>query len=309
MCSSFLAHPELFLSLVASWASPMDLPTPMLPDAHKWEIAEVFSTPDGLIQFIEWFNTEDEEHLVTHETVTTASGNTFNFASNLPSLNTANRRFLIATAGFAALPGAPTPDFIMPANFINPAGDTIFYTGGDEVGFGALPSDGMTSINRSGSQQTNSPQNFAGDSGSINAASITASFSTFGTGCPVGPNGQAMTIQANPPVIGQVFTVSFQNRPNPFVNVIMGVSREIGLGVVGLPSLPWDLTQVGMNGCYLLVSADLASAFVTDDWVIQIPNFADLAGLPLNIQGLSEAPGATPLGLITSNAGAGIVGF
>ena len=309
MSSLFLAHSELFLALFASWSAPADGPPVMLPDAHKWEISEIFSSADGSIQYIEWFNTEDEEHLVTHETVTTASGGTFNFSHNLSTINTANRRMLIATAAFAALPGAPTPDYILPANFLDPAGDTIFYTGGDQVGFGALPTDGVTSINRNGNPQANSPQNFAGETGSINAAQISATFSTFGAGCPHGPNGETMTIQAHPPVIGQTFTVSFSNRPNPFVNVVMGVSNEIGFGVVGMPGLPWDLTQVGMNGCFLLVSADLASAFVTGDWVIQIPPFADLAGLPLNIQGLSEAQGATPLGLITSNAGSGVVGF
>ena len=40
---------------------------PTLADAHKWEISEIFSNADGTVQFIEWTNTEDDEHLKDFE--------------------------------------------------------------------------------------------------------------------------------------------------------------------------------------------------------------------------------------------------
>jgi len=281
----------------------------MLPDAHKWEIVEVFSTPDGSVQFIEWFNTDPDENLLSHESLSTASGSAYSFPNDLSSPNTANRRFLMATSAFAALPGAPTPDYIMPAGTLSATGDTIDYSGGDVVSFGALPNDGVTSIDRNGAQQVNSPQNFAGATGTIDAAPSSATFTTFGAGCPHGINGETMTVSANPPVLGTNFTVTFNDAPSPFVSVILGLSTEIGLGVVGQPNLPFDLSGFGLTGCSLLVSADLASEFVFPPvWVLPIPNLPEFTGLPLNVQGLSEAQGANPLGIIISNAGKGIVG-
>ena len=143
------------------------LAAPALADAHRWVISEIFSNTDGTVQFIEWAVNRNEEHLLTTETVSTASGGFFAFPNNLNSSATSNRNFIMATAAFAAIPGTPTPDYIMPNGFLNPNGDTINYTGGDIVSFGALPQDGRSSITRSGIPFPNSPRNFAGETGPL----------------------------------------------------------------------------------------------------------------------------------------------
>ena len=143
---------------------------PALADAHKWEVSEIFSNADGSVQFVEWLTNESAEHFLHNETVSTSSGGFFVFPSPLPDADTADHNFLMATAAFAAIPGAPTPDYIMPDGFLDPAGDTIDYSGGDSVSFGALPLDGKSSVTRSGTVLTNAPRNFADISGSVRLA-------------------------------------------------------------------------------------------------------------------------------------------
>ena len=94
------------------------------------------------------------------------------FPNNLPTVNTENRRFLVATVAFSQLPGAPAPDFILPANFLQISGDLVVYSGSpDEVSYNLLPTDGVLSINRAGTSGINSPTNIFGASGSVTAPS------------------------------------------------------------------------------------------------------------------------------------------
>ena len=76
----------------------------------------------------------------------------------------------MATSGFSALPGAVTPDFVIPNNFFSVTGDTLDYALGDDVFTftgGQLPLDGVTSLFADLTTDTNSPKNFAGTGGSI----------------------------------------------------------------------------------------------------------------------------------------------
>jgi hypothetical protein len=93
-------------------------------------------------------------------------GETITVAIWVPRETLCHRR--IATAGFAAL-GIVTPDYIVPAGFLFTDGATVNYAGVDSVTYGALPVDGTSSLNRSGMMGVNSPTNFAGQSGTINA--------------------------------------------------------------------------------------------------------------------------------------------
>ncbi len=150
---------------------------------HLWDITEVYSNADGSLQFIEWFTAVDTEEQLGDRVVTTES-NTFTFPNDLPSPATSGHNFLMATAGFAALPGAPAPDFIMPDGFIDVTDDTLRLRtspGGMiwetfSFGIGELPTNGIDSLIcevHSGSAcmstdvEVNSPTNFAGDSGSV----------------------------------------------------------------------------------------------------------------------------------------------
>jgi len=113
------------LSLVPYVATLLLLSTLIAPtsgaDFHKREITEVFTNATGTVQFIEFFSPDpDQEFLASQEIVTIeTNGQTFVLPSDLPSANTENRRRLIATAAFAALPAAPTPDYTIPAGFFS----------------------------------------------------------------------------------------------------------------------------------------------------------------------------------------------
>ncbi|MCA9240260.1 MAG: hypothetical protein KDA37_08675, partial [Planctomycetales bacterium] len=90
---------------------------------HFWDISEVYSNADGSVQFIELFTNANSQQFLLNHTIT-SNANTFSFPSNSPS-PTSLHHLLIATAGFGSLPGGVTPDFTLPANFFNPASDTI----------------------------------------------------------------------------------------------------------------------------------------------------------------------------------------
>ncbi|MGE3165409.1 MAG: dockerin type I repeat-containing protein [Planctomycetota bacterium] len=141
--------------------------------SHLWVIHEVFSTADGTVQFIELQECcgadaeTDLEGLWIHAV---AHVSYFFFPADLPT-GTANRSLLLATPGFAALPGAPVPDYIIEDNFFDTVSDVLSYyffpTAEFQFGGGQLPLDGIHSLARDGTVSVNSPTNFAGATGSI----------------------------------------------------------------------------------------------------------------------------------------------
>ncbi len=247
------------------------LALPTLADAHKWEISEIFSNADGTIQFVEWFNTEDGEQFLSLEAVSTASGGFLAFPNDLNSAATSGRNFLMATAAFAAIPGAPTPDYIISNGFLSPAGDTINYTGGDGVAFGALPQDGKTSITRTGTGITNSPRNFAGQSGSVRLA-LTA----FRNGS--GLNRTCYSSSA--PVLGTTWTGTLVGGPGANVVAIIGY-QGASSGII-------------LAGGELLVN--IAAPHIFTVWTLNggastsmnqmVPNDPSLLEFPLSTQGV-----------------------
>jgi hypothetical protein len=152
--------------------------TPAHAKNHLWRFTEVFSNATGTIQFIEMQECcgADEETEMSLTSITSNAA-TYNFPNDL-SGPTGHRWLLVATQGFARLPGAPAPDYIMPDGFFNPAGDTLRYRGvTDMIQFatGQLPTNGIDSIQRDLQTGTttvgvNSPINFANQSGTVNAA-------------------------------------------------------------------------------------------------------------------------------------------
>jgi hypothetical protein len=138
---------------------------------HTFQIEELYSNPSGTVQFVELreaFGANDQQFLAGHALTSTqgATTRTFTFATNLPNNLTAGKRVLIATPGFAAL-GIVTPDYIVPAPFLFPGGGTLNYALVDSLTYPALPADGVSSLNRSGTTGVNSPTNYAGQTGSI----------------------------------------------------------------------------------------------------------------------------------------------
>ena len=146
---------------------------------HTFDIEEVFSSRDGLVQFIELQESDGVDgNLHFAGNLLTTNGNVFAYPADLPDTTTANRFVLIATASFATLPGAVTPDYIIPQQFFEITGDTISIVEiatdvtVDTFDFAlasGFPSDGVLSLNRDGTTGVNSPTNFAGETGSVNA--------------------------------------------------------------------------------------------------------------------------------------------
>lgn len=155
--------------------------------SHTWKFTEFFSTADGAIQFIELRECcgMPNEIALAGKNVFSNSNN-FNFPGNLACC-TSNKHLLLATTGFAALTGAPTPDYTISAGFFSVAGDTIQYYLGlpvyDMKTFvgGALPTDGINSLNYPGATTgANSPTNFAGQTASLNVPCLLADMSGSG---------------------------------------------------------------------------------------------------------------------------------
>src|SRR5690242_20531561 len=83
---------------------------PAYASFHTFQIAELYSSPDGSVQFVELheaFGANFEQFLSGHILASTqgATTRTYTFPNDLPSGNTAGTRVLIATPGFAALAG------------------------------------------------------------------------------------------------------------------------------------------------------------------------------------------------------------
>ena len=142
---------------------------------HLWKLNEIYSNPDGSVQFIELFCSFSGQNLLLNHTlsVTNAVGavNTFTFPSNTPP-NTFQKSLLLATPGFASLPGAVTPDYVIPTNFLFSGSGTInFGPTADIIAYANLPADGVSAMVRSGNSfvvnATNSPRNFNGQGGSL----------------------------------------------------------------------------------------------------------------------------------------------
>ena len=153
---------------------------------HLWEFSEVFSNADGSIQFIEMFSDATNENALSATFLRSAgSAQEFHFPGNVVG-DTLDRHLLVATAGFASLPGAVAPDFVMPDSFIRISGDTLtFWSEGgggpypipdvlwNSFAFGGatpLPTDGILSLVRDHESllitaEVNSPSNVAGQTG------------------------------------------------------------------------------------------------------------------------------------------------
>jgi hypothetical protein len=138
---------------------------------HTFVIDELYSSPDGMVQFVELheaFGFPGQNFLLGHALTSTqgATTRTYPFPANLPNSATGGKRVLIATPAFASL-NIVTPDYIVPAPFLFPNGGRLDYAGVDVFTYPPLPSDGVSSLVRTGAVGTNSPTNYAGQTGSI----------------------------------------------------------------------------------------------------------------------------------------------
>ncbi len=149
--------------------------------SHLWRFSEFYSSTDRTVQFIEMQEiggSNDETNLDQHWFTTDG----FNqdhaqvLGNDLPP-GTANKKFLVGTESYAALPGVPEPDYVLPDGFLNPSGDTVVWWLYQTIPIppGVMPSDGTRSItvvdpniqNPVYDVGINSPSNFAGETGTV----------------------------------------------------------------------------------------------------------------------------------------------
>ncbi len=141
---------------------------------HTWDVREVFSNASGTIQYVELFDAGSGglETGVSGGTISSGT-QTHTWSSPAVAPPTNGKSYLIASATFAALPGAPTPDAIIPVGkmpFFNVAGDTVNFGPYDSFVFGAVPTNGIDSLTDGLGVGPNTPKNYAGTQGSVNAS-------------------------------------------------------------------------------------------------------------------------------------------
>lgn len=166
---------------------------PARADFHLWFITELYSNADGTVQFIELKAYSSGQQFIAGHTITSTQGSTtrsYTFPTNLPGNSamteggdpyygggmTTYKSFLIGTEGFAAL-NVVRPDYVVPNGFLfTTNGRVVFAEGADTLIYSSLPTDGTLSLKRDGSTSTNSPLNFADESGTIASSSAPASY-------------------------------------------------------------------------------------------------------------------------------------
>lgn len=145
---------------------------------HTWIIAEIYSSADGSVQFIELRENQNSgsQNSLNGRVITCTSSlgtHTYTFSGNAFSSATANKTFLIGTSNLVSTPGGVKPDYIftnaVPFLFAN--NGTVNFAGVDSVNYTNLPADGRGGMIRSGASMvvvaTNSPKNFNAVSNSI----------------------------------------------------------------------------------------------------------------------------------------------
>jgi hypothetical protein len=183
--------------LLASLVAWNFAPAPAPVNSHLWIVNEIYSNLDGTIQFVELWECcgSTIETQMSGKSLFVTSGPTFTFPNDLTG-NTAHRFLLLGNAGYAALPGAPAPDFVLPDRFFASQGDTIrwWIYPNATLAFTAnqLPVDGIHSLNHDHTTGINSPTNYAGQSGSV----------SFVASVPALPRGALIGLVAGAVLVG-----------------------------------------------------------------------------------------------------------
>jgi hypothetical protein len=197
---------------------------------HLWKFDEVFSNADGSVQFIEMTNAADLEQFVSGHPLTSTT-HTVTPSTDLPAVNnmTAGHHMLFATAGFGALTGGVKPDYLIPANFFNPAGDTLNWAGGFDIEtFGAIPTDGIHSLLiPSGTSAISTPTSFVGTgdynhNNVVDAADYTVWRDTLGQSVTAGSGADGYTD-------GTINTADYTFWQNHFGQLVPGAGSGAGL--------------------------------------------------------------------------------
>ena len=158
----------------------LGVPSGAQAGSHLWRYNEFYSSPDRSVQFIEMqeIGGSDIENKIGdhwYQTDTYNLAHTELLGSDLVG-PTANKKFLVGSESYAALPGVPAPDYVIPDGAIDPSGDTVVWWFYQTMVIppGVMPSDGVQSITvvnpaapAGFTVGVNSPTNFAGETGNV----------------------------------------------------------------------------------------------------------------------------------------------
>ena len=145
---------------------------------HTWNVIEICGDVDGTTQYLTRVEGKSSRGGIGMPGATSSTkADSFVLPGEPLEPPTTHKFLLLATQAFADLPNAPTPDYIIPADslpsFFSVTGDTIVYDIWDEFTFdaGVLPIHGVTSLLFFFATGPNSPTNYAGETGSVDAGS------------------------------------------------------------------------------------------------------------------------------------------
>lgn len=137
---------------------------------------------------------------------------------------------------------------------------------------------------------------------------VAGRFRSFGIGC-AGTVGLPTIGVLAPPRIGASLHIRVTNVRSLQPGVLVFGASDTAWGTLPLPA---PLGAVGMTGCTLLVSAEIlegvSTGLGTVQWSGFIPNEASLVGCAFFNQCLVLDPGVNPLGIVSSDAGASVIG-
>lgn len=227
---------------------------------HLWSIAEAFSNADGTVQYIEFQALAGGQQFLQGHTLTASGGpnppRTLTFATALPG-DSAGKRFLVATPGFAAVSGV-SPDYTIAPGFLNPGGGTIdFAEGADSWNYATLPADGRSAAYRNAANAPGTPTNFAGQTGALALATADVNVQGLWWRSPANSEsgwGMAIT-QQGPPQNSIIFVAwyTYDANRNPLWLVITRGERTAANTWSGtifqtrgpaFSAEPWDPAQV-----------------------------------------------------------------
>jgi hypothetical protein len=140
---------------------------------HLWIVDQIYSDASGNVQYVQYTTTSPGQEFLTLSSLNSmrdTDSKTFIFPSDLPIVagSTANKKFIVATQGFASLNTGVTPDYLMPNGFLFIPNGTITLVGADSVAYLALPTNGTHALNRNGTPVVAAPTNYAGNTGAVN---------------------------------------------------------------------------------------------------------------------------------------------
>jgi serralysin len=154
---------------------------------HLWGITEIYSNSSGTLQFIEMVDNFGGQNFVGGLNINVSNvGNSVTHTFPLPNVtlegNTFGQYLLFGTAGLDAA-GGPTPDYIIPDGFLFTAGGSISFFGLNSGAYTALPTDGTLSRTWQDGNAPNSPQNYAGQTGTVVPEPATITLAAIGGIC------------------------------------------------------------------------------------------------------------------------------